>query len=180
MEEFAKAYKVVTKTLDTVTLRVVKYMKDHGITVSAAESCTGGLVCESITNVPGASEIFLGGVVSYSESVKVSILGVSEKTLLEKSVYSPQVASQMSKGVMRATGSDASVGITGIAGPGNGPKGEPVGTVYVSARFKDKEKCRDLALYKEYEKLDRKTVRYLAAAGALEMLLDLMRENEGE
>lgn len=179
MADFAKAYKPVTKTLDTVTQRVVKYMKGLGITMSCAESCTGGMVSESITSVPGASEMFLGGIVSYSESVKIALLGVSESTLKEKTVYSKEVASQMSLGVMKATGSDAAVGITGVAGPGAGEHGEPVGTVYVSARFKDKEKCKDLALYKEYEKLDRKMVRILAAARSLEMLLELMENSEG-
>ena len=179
MTEFAKPYKVVTETLDIVTQRVVKYMKDKGLSLSTAESCTGGLVSQSITSVPGASAVFKGGVCSYSEEVKQKVLGVSAKTLDEFTVYSPQVASQMSEGVMRLMGTDAAIGITGIAGPDGGDDDKPVGTVYVSVRFGDREIVKDLALYKEYDELDRKKVRWLAATGSLELLLEIMEKREG-
>ena len=179
MNDFAKPYKVVTETLDILTQRVVKYMKDKGLTLSAAESCTGGLVSQSITSVAGASAVYKGGVCSYSEEVKQKVLGVSADTLKEFTVYSPQVASQMSGGVMRLMGTDAAIGITGIAGPDGGTEDKPVGTVYVSVRFKDKELVKDLALYKEHEELDRKKVRCLAAARSLEMLLDIILKEEG-
>ena len=179
MCEFADPYKVVTKTLDIVTQRVVKYMKDKGLTLSTAESCTGGLVSASVTSVSGASAVYKGGVCSYSEEIKMSVLGVSEQTLERYSVYSEQTASQMSEGVMRLMKTDAAIGITGIAGPDGGTEQKPVGTVYVSVRYKDREQVRDLALYKEYEKLDRNTVRYLAATRSLEMLLELMMKDEG-
>ncbi len=178
MCEFAKPYKVVTKTLDMVTQRVVKYMKGKGLTLSVAESCTGGMLSERITAVSGASEIYKGGVCSYSEEIKQRVLGVKAQTLSEFSVYSPQVASQMSQGVMELMGTDASVGITGIAGPSGGSDEKPVGTVYVSVRFRDMEKVRDLRLYKEYERLDRESVRTLAAQKSLEMLLELINESE--
>lgn len=179
MSEFADPYKVVTKTLDIVTQRVVKYMKEHGLTLSAAESCTGGLVSQAITSVAGASAVYKGGVCSYSEEVKVKVLKVSEKTLERFTVYSLQTASEMSRGVMELMDTDAAIGITGLAGPDGGTEEKPVGTVYVSVRLKDKEEVKDLALYKEYEKLDREKVRYLAAERSLEMLLELMKKNEG-
>ena len=154
-------------------------MKDKGLTLSTAESCTGGLVSESITSVAGASAVFKGGVCSYSEEVKQKVLGVSEDTLREFTVYSPQVASQMSEGVMRLMGTDAAIGITGIAGPDGGTDEKPVGTVYVSVRFGEKELVKDLALYKDYEELDRKKVRCLAAVRSLEMLLEIILKEEG-
>ena len=175
----AKPYKVVTKTLDMVTQRVVKYMKEKGLTLSAAESCTGGLVSASITSVAGASAVYKGGVCSYSEEIKMSVLGVSEETLERFSVYSEETASEMSGGVMALMKTDAAIGITGIAGPGGGSVQKPVGTVYVSVRVKDKEEVADLALYKEYEELDREKVRCLAAQKALEMLLRLLMKSEG-
>ena len=178
MCEFAKPYKVVTKTLDTVTQRVVKYMKGIGLTLSAAESCTGGLISECITSVAGASEIYKGGVCSYSEEVKMKVLNVREETLRRFSVYSEQTASEMSLGVMKLMGTDAAIGVTGIAGPGGGSDEKPVGTVYVSVRLFDREIVKDLALYKEYDELDRKSIRFLAAQKALEMLLELISEKE--
>ena len=179
MSEFAKPYKVVTKTLDIVTQRVVKYMKEHGLTVSTAESCTGGLVSQSITSVSGASAVFKGGVCSYSEEIKQRVLGVSKKTLDEFTVYSAEVASEMSAGVMELMKTDAAIGITGIAGPDGGSDEKPVGTVYVSVRLGKAECVGDLALYKEYEGLDREKVRYLAAERSLEMLLELIEKQEG-
>ena len=126
-----------------------------------------------ITSVAGASKVFLGGVCSYTEQMKMNVLGVSESTLENYTVYSPQVASQMSLGVMRLTGSDASVGITGLAGPDGGTDDKPIGTVYVSVRYKNLETVKDLRLYDDYEKLDRTKIRTLTTIKALEMLREL-------
>ncbi len=176
MNDFAKPYKLVTETLDIVTQRVVKYMKSMGLSLSTAESCTGGLVSQSITSVSGASAVFKGGVCSYSEEIKRKVLGVPYELFEKYTVYSPQVASAMSEGVMKLMGSDAAIGITGIAGPDGGSDEKPVGTVYVSVRLGGRELVKDLALYKEYEKLDREKVRYLAAVKSLEMLETIMKD----
>ncbi|MBR6102478.1 MAG: CinA family protein [Ruminococcus sp.] len=177
--KFAKDNKVVTKRLDIVTSRVVKYMIAKCISLSAAESCTGGLISQSVTSVPGASAVYHGGVCSYTEDVKREVLGVSGETLRKFSVYSPEVASEMSAGVMKLMRTDAAIGVTGIAGPAGGSDEKPVGTVFVSVRYKDRECVRDLALYKEYEQLDRESIRILSAAYALEMLEQLIK-NESE
>jgi len=103
----------------------------------------------------------------------MNVLGVSESTLENYTVYSTQVASQMSLGVMRLTGSDASVGITGLAGPDGGTDDKPIGTVYVSVRYKNLETVKDLRLYDDYEKLDRTKIRTLTTIKALEMLREL-------
>ena len=178
---FAKAYKLVTKGLDITVERVVKYMITSQITLSCAESCTGGLVAEAVTRVPGASAIFKGGVVSYSEEIKQQVLGVRAETLSKHTVYSAEVANEMSSGVMMLMKTDASIGITGIAGPGGGTEDKPVGTVYVSVRYKEREAVKDLRLYEEYESMDRELIRLLSAQRALEMLESLLKnESEGK
>lgn len=175
---FADDDKMVTECIDIVAKRVVEYFMTKEITLSTAESCTGGMLSMMITSVPGASDIYLGGVCSYTEQMKRDILGVKADTLNEYTVYSPQVASEMSAGVMKLTGSDASVGITGIAGPGGGTKDKPVGTVYVSVRYKDTERVCDLKLYNEYDNLDRTTIRTITTMKALEMLQELCEKHE--
>lgn len=178
--KFAEDNKLVTETLDIVTARVVKYMIARSISLSTAESCTGGLLSQMITSVAGASQIFIGGVCSYTEQMKMKALGVKKDTLDRFTVYSPQVASEMSEGVMKLTGSDAAIGVTGIAGPTGGSKDKPVGTVYVSVRFGAKEVVKDLALYKEYEKMDRNFIRSITAQKALLMLEELMLNTKDE
>lgn len=171
--KFAKDDEVVTKSIDMVTKSVVKYMLDKHIRLCTAESCTGGMVSESITSVSGASGMFLGGICSYTEEVKKRILGVSEKTLEKYTVYSEQTASEMSLGAMKLFGAEAAIGITGIAGPSGEIKDKPVGSVYVSVRNKEHEIVRNLKLYKDYENADRNEIRHLTTVKALEMLLEL-------
>ena len=181
MQGFDQDAESLRQSLDIVTGRVVKYIMARGVTLSAAESCTGGMLSEYITSVPGASSVFAGGVVSYSEDVKMKVLGVKKATLDAFTVYSAETASEMSRGVMELTGTDAAAAVTGIAGPGGGTDDRPVGTVFVSVRYKNREKVKDLRLYEEYESLDRETIRLLTVRGALEMLEQLLvSESEGE
>ena len=175
---FADDDKVVTDSIDRVVTDVVEYFMTKKITLSTAESCTGGMVSQMITSVAGASKIYLGGICSYTEEMKKKVLGVSEETLNRYTVYTSQVADEMSYGVMKLTGSMASVGITGLAGPDGGTEDKPVGTVYVSVRYKDSELVEDLMLYKEYEKLDRRKIRTITTVKALEMLKQLCENYE--
>lgn len=177
---FANDDKMVTSSIDRVAINVVEYLLTKNITLSTAESCTGGMVSQMITSVSGASGIYLGGVCSYTEEMKMKVLGVGEDTLKKYTVYSRQVASEMSLGIMRLTGSDASVGITGLAGPGGGTDDKPVGTVYVSVRYKSRELVKDLKLYEEYEELDRRKIRTVTTIKALEMLKELCENQESE
>lgn len=176
--KFAEDDKLVTKTLDIVTIRVVKYMIAKGITLSTAESCTGGLLSQMITSVSGASGIFIGGVCSYTERMKMDVLGVKAETLEKHTVYSAEVADEMSAGIMKITGSDASIGVTGLAGPGGGTDDKPLGTVYVSVRYKEHKRTCDLALYKEYEDMDRRFIRIKTAQKAFELLEKLLYDYE--
>ncbi len=167
--------KSVTKTIDTIASDVVKYMVASGLTLCTAESCTGGMVSQYITSVAGASAMFLGGVCSYTEEIKQKILGVKKETLDRYTVYSEQVASEMSAGAQRLFASDCAVGITGIAGPG-GVGDKPAGTVYISARVHGREKVCTLKVFEQYEDPDRETVRRVSALTALQMLLEICKE----
>ncbi|MGN0595427.1 MAG: CinA family protein [Hominimerdicola sp.] len=173
---FAEGDKMVTRSIDIVTKNVVEYMSRAKLKLCTAESCTGGMIAQTITDVSGASKMFLGGICSYTEEIKQNVLGVKKETLYKYTVYSPQTASEMSLGAIRLFGADASIGVTGIAGPGAGPNGEPEGTVYVSVRTAQREVVRDLKLYDEYENLNRRTIRLLTTQKALEMLLELLKQ----
>lgn len=107
-----------------------KLLKEHGLTLSAAESCTGGEIAHLITSVPGSSAYFLGSVTSYAISVKESVLGVPAQTIEKNGVVSAEVAAAMAEGVRKLTGSDYAVSTTGLAGPGD-DEFNPEGTVWV-------------------------------------------------
>lgn len=119
----------ILKKQDELSLEkaIGEMLAEHGETVSCAESCTGGLIAHLFTSVPGSSAYFLGGVVSYAESVKTALLGVSAELIDRVGVVSSEVAIAMAEGVSKATGSTYSVATTGFAGPG----GDSVGEVWV-------------------------------------------------
>lgn len=110
---------------------VVRLLAERGLTLAAAESCTGGLIGHRITDVPGSSAVFLLGVVAYANEAKLRLLDVSEATLGTHGAVSTQTAEEMAVGVRRASGADLGVSTTGIAGPGGGSAEKPVGTVCV-------------------------------------------------
>ena len=112
---------------------LVQCLKEKGLTLATAESCTGGLLGKRITDVSGASSVYPGGVVSYSNDVKAKILGVSEDDLRTYGAVSEPVARQMAEGVRKVIGADFGVGITGIAGPKSDDTKKPVGLVFIAA-----------------------------------------------
>lgn len=122
------------ETLEEV---VVKLLQERKLTLSLAESCTGGLVANRLTDVPGASENLMCGVVSYSNASKMKLLGVKEETLREYGAVSSQTAEQMAEGVRRILNTDIGVSVTGIAGPGGGSMEKPVGLCYIGIAFGD-------------------------------------------
>ena len=111
--------------------KVVKMLAERKMTVSAAESCTGGLFAALITNVSGASEVLNESFVTYANSAKMKYLGVKGETLEKHGAVSYETAFEMAEGLRKNTGADVTVGITGIAGPTGGTKEKPVGLVYV-------------------------------------------------
>ena len=117
---------------------VGRLLIEKGRTISVAESCTGGLIGHRLTNVPGSSGYFCGGVVSYSNQSKVNILGVDAETINEYGAVSGETAQEMARGIRERMESDLGVAVTGIAGPDGGSRDKPVGTVYIG--FSNAEK----------------------------------------
>ena len=117
---------------DSLESCIGRMLKQAGKTVSAAESCTGGLISSLFTSVPGSSEYYLGSVTSYANGVKTGVLGVSEEIIAEHGAVSMECVKAMAEGVRRLTGSDFSVATSGIAGPGGGSDEKPVGLVWIA------------------------------------------------
>lgn len=111
-------------------VNLVELLKASGKTCATAESCTGGMIGSVVTAVPGSSEVYLGGVISYANSVKEEVLGVSAETLETFGAVSGECAREMALGVQKLTGADIAVSVTGIAGPGGGSAEKPVGLVW--------------------------------------------------
>jgi len=136
-----------------------------GYTISTAESCTGGLIAERITRIPGSSEYFLGSIVSYSPEAKVNLLGVPRDLIESRGVVSGDVAESMAAGVKAKLGSTIGISITGVAGPGGGTEGNPVGTVYVGLADDVGTSNRRASLFG-----DRHLIRWRGSQLALDML----------
>ena len=132
-------YGVDVESLDEV---VTAILRERGLTLSAAESCTGGLFAKHMTDLPGSSAYFRGGVVSYATDLKHSILGVSSETLERFGAVSEETAREMAEGCRRLCGSDLAVAITGVAGPEKDDRDNEVGTVYIALAHKDGTLCR--------------------------------------
>jgi nicotinamide-nucleotide amidase len=146
-----------------------------GLTVGVAESATGGLVAARLTSVPGASDVFRGGIVAYDNDVKVAQLGVREETLAAHGAVSAETAAAMAAGVRAALGADVAVSDTGIAGPGGGTPEKPVGLVYLHAEGAEASEALELRLHG-----DREQIRQRAAVAALHLLLRLLTQSRHE
>jgi nicotinamide-nucleotide amidase len=140
-----------------------------GHTLGVAESCTGGLIAKRISDIPGSSRFFQGGVVAYANEVKQDLLGVSESMIMEHGVVSEAVAEAMAKGVARRMGTTAGLGVTGVAGPGGGSEEKPVGTVCYAVLLGDQVVAR-----RELFLGDREAVRARASQAALGLLFKLL------
>lgn len=116
---------------------LVELLKASGKTCATAESCTGGMIGSLITAVPGSSDVYLGGVVSYANSVKENVLGVSNNTLESFGAVSGECAREMALGIKKITGADIAVSVTGIAGPGGATEDKPVGLVWFGLATND-------------------------------------------
>jgi len=140
-------------------------LRERGLTLALAESCTGGLMGEMVTRVPGSSDYFLGSVVSYADQPKHEILGVSENILETKGAVSYEAAAAMARGARRTFGSDLALSITGIAGPGGGTPDKPVGLVFIGLAAEGVEAVHKLVL-----PLGREAVRSISSTLALALL----------
>lgn len=121
---------------------VCRKLMERGITLSSAESCTGGRFAAAVTDIPGVSAIFDRGLVTYSNEAKMEELGVKRETLEKYGAVSEQTALEMAEGLKRVSGSDVCVSVTGIAGPGGATDTKPVGLVYIGLVYGDKKLCR--------------------------------------
>lgn len=137
-----------------------------GLTVSTAESCTGGLIGGALTAIPGSSQSYVGGAVSYSNALKVSVLGVNPKTIETHGAVSKQTAVEMAKGAQNNFKSNIAISVTGIAGPGGGSSQKPVGTVWIGLAA-DKNVSATLI---EFGDIGRNRVRDNAVLEALKLL----------
>lgn len=164
----------ISTYIDKTASDVVKYLVEHGIKIAVAESCTGGILAGAITSIPGASEIFECGIVSYSERIKSQLLGLPMELIDDCGVVSETVALAMAQGVRLVSHADIGVGITGIAGPTEGSKEQPVGTVYVSVIYKEQSFTQNLRLY-ELGELSRRQIRLITCAYALEAICDAVK-----
>ena len=156
-------YGVDVDNLESVCLAA---LKARGATLAAAESCTGGLIAKRITDVPGASAAFLGGVVSYTNGVKANALNVPQSLLDEYGAVSEPVAAAMAEGVRALTGADYALSVTGVAGPDSDERGNPVGLVYIALASPDGTVCKKC----EFGKRSRDHIRMQAANTAFDML----------
>ena len=139
----------------------------RGRTLATAESCTGGSIGAALTAVPGSSAVYVGGIISYTNDVKINQLGVDSELLNRVGAVSSEVAEAMAGGVRRALGSDIAVSVTGLAGPGGDTFGNSVGTVYIG--YSDHNCC----LSKHFVfKGDREAIRKQATIAALNLILE--------
>jgi nicotinamide-nucleotide amidase len=153
---------------DSMESVLVDKLHAHGLTLSAAESCTGGLIAKRITDIPGCSDVFFGGCVTYTNEVKQRLLGVSADTLDAHGAVSRETAIEMARGVRERTGSDVGISATGIAGPGGGTEETPVGTVFLGISTKDGDGYRKLSLS---SRRSREFIRIVAATNAYDMVI---------
>lgn len=156
-------YGVDVDNLESVCLDL---LKARGATLATAESCTGGLLAKRLTDVPGASAAFLGGVVSYASAVKASVLRVPQAMLDEHGAVSEPVARAMAEGAKALTGADYALSVTGVAGPDSDERGNPVGLVYIGLASPDGTQIREC----RFGKRTREHIRQQAANTAFDML----------
>lgn len=150
---------------NSIEFVVAKLLCNRGLTISTAESCTGGMVASKLISYPGISSVFKEGAVTYSNEAKIKRLGVKEKTLDNFGAVSYETAKEMVEGISREADTEVSIATTGIAGPGGGTIDKPVGLVYIGVKVNDK------TIVKRFKfNGDREAVRTQATTSSLEML----------
>ena len=150
--------------VDSLEQVVAMHLKLKGLTLGCAESCTGGLAAKRMTDLPGASAVFKGGVVSYTNEVKQNVLGVPQALLEEYGAVSEQVAAAMARGARKVLGCDLALAVTGVAGPDPDDRGNPVGLVYVALAAPDGVRVRTL-----HQGMGRERIRITSASHAFDM-----------
>ena len=150
---------------DEIETLIIHLLTKRQQTLALAESCTGGCIAHRLTNVPGASVVFLGGVVAYSNAAKGKFLGVRAETLAAHGAVSEAVACEMAEGARERFSADFAIGVTGIAGPDGGTKEKPVGTVFIGLAGEF-----GTVVERKFNPFERERFKEVTAAQALEML----------
>jgi PncC family amidohydrolase len=146
-------------------------LRTKSMTLAVAESCTGGLVSDMITNVPGSSMYFLAGLVTYSNDSKIDLLGVSRETLESYGAVSEQVVIEMARGVRKTTGADIGAAVTGIAGPDGGTEQKPVGLIYFAV-----DDGKAILADRAFLSGDRREVKRSSTRRLIEIIVKSLRE----
>ena len=151
---------------DSLEMRVGQALRAQRLTLALAESCTGGLIGHRLTNVPGSSDYFLGGIVAYAYEAKERLLGVHHQTLYQHGAVSRETAIEMARGARLALGADIGLSVTGIAGPTGGLPDKPVGLTWIAISTRDEEHAKQ-----HLWPGDRDENKALSAEAGLQMLL---------
>ncbi len=162
-------------TLSKLAHTLVEMLAQQGKKIAVAESCTGGMISQFITSVPGSSQVYDCGICSYGNNIKQEVLGVSQALLEEKGAVSQEVAQAMVQGVKAIAGADYAIATTGVAGPGGGTPEKPVGLVYVAVSSPE----RTLVfrnLFCQTPEDTRELIRQRAAAFGMEQAVKLLQE----
>jgi nicotinamide-nucleotide amidase len=158
-----------------VEARVLDACRVRGWKLATAESCTGGMVAQRLTSVPGSSDVFVGAVVAYSNEVKLRELSVPAEALREHGAVSAETAAAMARGVRERLGTDVAIAVTGVAGPGGGTPEKPVGLVYVHAETPEASRGIDFSYGS-----DRESIRRRATVASLHLLRRLLAQTRDE
>jgi len=150
---------------DELEAVIIKLLMEQKKTLALAESCTGGYIANRLTNVPGASEVFPGGWITYSNEAKQNSLGVRPETLAQHGAVSEATAREMAQGARTRAGSDYALAVTGIAGPGGGSDAKPVGTVFIALAT-----AGHTFVLNPLNRYDRETFKFVTSQQALELL----------
>jgi nicotinamide-nucleotide amidase len=149
-------------------------LASRNLTLAVAESCTGGLLGSTITDVPGSSAYFLGGIIAYSNTSKIEILGVPAQTIERNGAVSDRTAACMAKGILNNFACDIGIGVTGIAGPGGGSEQKPAGTVFIGVANDDRELARGFTF-----KGSRQEIKSASVKAALELACEFLEGGDG-
>lgn len=154
--------------------KVVKVLNEKGLVMATAESCTGGLIAKRITDISGSSAVFNCGIVSYSNEIKESVLGVNPSTLKEYGAVSEQTVREMVKGVLKISGADVAVAVSGIAGPNSDNTQKTVGTIWLAVSNGRETNVK--LLQNSFDNDVRNSNRNSAADVAFELILSMVGE----
>ncbi len=163
---------IIMKDISTQVHELAGLLLQRNFSLSTAESCTGGLIGHLLTNEPGSSEWYAGGVVAYSNSLKKKVLSVSDELLIKHGAVSSECVLSMVKGLTGLTGAETGIAVSGIAGPGGGTMEKPVGTVYIAWGV-----SKEFRWEKNFFSGDRLEIKFKTAKRAIEGLLFFLVDN---